>query len=164
MKLELARAMLYKADLLLLDEVGFPWIYQPTCSDCIIFSSPPIIWTKLPSSGSRIGFCRKRQSLASSSVTTLGKSFILSAPFYDIISHRIFSFLDNVTTDVIHYEQKKVIFMCPSHQHSAAELSDDSLCTTPEISRALWPRSPRPSLITPCRQQVSNSLSLLQAP
>ncbi|KAI0001287.1 P-loop containing nucleoside triphosphate hydrolase protein [Russula compacta] len=68
MKLELARAMLYNADLLLLDELD----------------RPSVAWLE--------GYL-----IAHNNVTSL------------IISHDS-RFLDNVTTDIIHYEEKKLVY------------------------------------------------------
>ncbi|KAF5393516.1 hypothetical protein D9757_000785 [Collybiopsis confluens] len=77
MKLELARAMLYNADLLLLDESISP---QPTNH----LDRASVAWLE-------------RYLTAQKNVTCL------------IVSHDS-GFLDNVTTDIIHYESKKLVY------------------------------------------------------
>ncbi|KAJ7902017.1 P-loop containing nucleoside triphosphate hydrolase protein [Mycena olivaceomarginata] len=79
MKLELARAMLYNADLLLLDELdraSVKWLEEYLC--------------------------------AHTNVTCL------------VISHDS-GFLDNVTTDIIHYEEKKLVYYPGNLSHFVSE-------------------------------------------
>jgi hypothetical protein len=63
MKLELARAMLYKADLLLLDEVSTARLPDEGRPDHD-FPSPLITWTGLPLNGWRTGSSLRSKSLA----------------------------------------------------------------------------------------------------
>lgn len=69
-------------------------------------------------------------------------------------------FLDNVTTDIIHYESKKVISSASIHRGEL--ITCLSSFTIRGISLPLWKSTPRLGLTTLSRPPPSNSRSLPQ--
>lgn len=136
MKLELARAMLYNADLLLLDEVRCMISRcRLTRIDCCFVSQPTNhvcdlhFWQLGPVSST--GFQLDRASvtwleeylIAHTNVTCLIVSHdsrsVSNRPFHMPRLIFLLRFLDNVTTDIMHYEEKKVCsYLMPRRRHN----------------------------------------------
>jgi elongation factor 3 len=122
MKLELARAMLYNADVLLLDEVSVfllcnIWLsltifsfMQPTNHVSDLLGNPTDLTNAQQLDRASVSWLEQYLT-AQKNITCLIVSHDSGYVYIHTSStatHKHLSFLDNVTTDIMHYESKKV--------------------------------------------------------
>ncbi|KAG6866734.1 hypothetical protein C0991_011393 [Blastosporella zonata] len=110
MKLELGRAMLYNADLLLLDEVKYPYDFHGLLPNAVVINFLADQSCESFPSDVKAFILTPFNQLDKASVKWLEQYLIAHTKVTCLIVSHDSGFLDNVTTDIIHYESKKLVY------------------------------------------------------